>query len=121
MRSGDRLTEGQEAFPAGSKLTGATYRWILGEVSRGLRTVSEEEWPFVPSGGEVRCRVAWGSSRWEGARRPRSLCLASQVPKILGVFPLEGSRRAANAVNPRVISVPRLLKLAVAGLAGCGR
>jgi len=40
---------------------------------------------------------------------------------MLGVFPLEGSRLAAGPVNPRLISVPRLLKFAVAGLAGWGR
>jgi clan AA aspartic protease len=103
--------------------TGATYTWVPRDLLQRLGVAPEETWPFVlADGSEVRYPVAWVQIRIGGRAQPTIAVFGEPgTEAILGVFPLEGFRLAADPVNRRLVSVPGLLKTGwVGGGAGAG-
>jgi len=94
--------------------TGAAYTWIPRDVLDRLGVTPEEEWPFVLADGrEVQYWVAWTQVRLGRRARPTIVVFGDRgSTPLLGAYTLEGFRLAADPVNQRLISVPRLLKVA---------
>ena len=96
--------------------TGATYTWVPRETLALLGIEPQQKRRFILADGrDVLYDVTWARARIGEQIEPTMVVFGDPGSEpLLGVFTLEGFGLAADPVNRRLVSVPGLLKLAVA-------